>query len=889
MNDSQTRYVLGTVISDHDSAACLLKDGKLIAAIGEERICRVRRGDPRNSVRRAVEYVLAAAGIKIDRVDLIVCDGDHYYPKDAKPVPVFPDFPRPDDIVQLDHHIGHIASAFFPSPFDEAAVLTVDASGDIDPIVTDKFHRGLLAREVEFRDRGFISAHENPLGDTLNFADYGGRALDAPAESLTLSKILRGEKIHELDNLYAPGSLGYFYALCSDFLDMEEGSFMGLSSHGGPTEFVEKIKQVVLLQENGRILINPDYLHFCEGKAVFDNPVDPSRLTEKFFTTFGKGRKYTEEIAQRDKDFAWAAQNRLEQALVHVAKHLHEISGSDNLCIGGGVGLNSVANKVVLDETPFRKIFVQPAASDDGIALGNALFGNYVLEGLPKTRAFDMGDACLGKSVEEAECEAFLQEVSAKRLPIEYVPSLPFIEKVEILYRFKDDGDYLRAEMKYDDAANLYRYAIETDPYLYVEYVFEVTAAHPDMYESKIVKTKEPQAAKVPDPVDDFIQGHLDMAGRYNEEAAYIGPEHVTIDPTNRCDNNCIGCFTRSPLLGEFGATESWRRQQMSSERLLSLIDELADLGTRRIRLTGGGEPFVHPASMEALRKIKQRGMIAAVTTNFSALTDKKVDELAEIGVDELTVSLWAGSPDVYSRGHPNKTAGTFFWIEKALARYCGNKAPHSKVILANVVFAMNHMETPMMLDLALRVGADGVYFTVVDSTHERTEGLLLTPPHIARLETDLVEVKKRVDQVNAEGREFLLDNFHGFLRRIRSDGVQTGDYDKHAVDAIPCYIGWLFCRILPDGGVSPCCRGVDKLMGNVNKASFADIWNSRAYKDFRRMALREKKGHPYFHPIGCHRACDNLMHNEMFHTRLAELTDEQRRRLVDYARKTGR
>jgi len=907
-------YILGAVISDHDSAVCLLKNGGLIGAIGEERLCRVKRGDKGNSIRRAIHYVLNAAKIPMERVDLIATDVDHYYPPDHPPFDVFPDYKNKEKIVQINHHVGHVASAFLPSTFGRAAVLTIDASGGIAPVVPDKSHWGLLRHEIDFREKGFVTAHRNPTLEQLLKEKPEGEARNYPAESLTLNLCERGKPFLEMENYFADSSLGYFYALCGHFLDMEEGSLMGLSSHGEKSEFYEAMKDVILLLPEGRIAINPDWMLYWEGAHVLVDPVNIKRLTPLFYESFGQARSFDQKITRRDKNFAWAAQKRLEDAMVHVAAHLFDITKCENLCIAGGVGLNSVANHVVLEKTPFTNIFIQPAASDDGIALGNALFGHYVLAGLPKAPFFDMGDACLGRDYPADEIESFLKAYSDQRLKIEYLPSMPFIEKVDLLYKTDPATDYTRVEMDFNPKRGLYEIEVDVAGADLVEYEFEVNAASPKSYIYKPPVDKNPNEQKSKgspdsrfikcdvqaktsveidapplDPFEKFLNDNLDVAGILDGKRAFIGPEHVVIDPTNRCDNNCIGCWTRSPLLGGAAAAEDWKKQQMSTERLCGLVDELADMGTKRLRFTGGGEPFVHPGIMEVLRKVKERNLISAVTTNFSALTPGKVEELAGLAIDEITVSLWAGTPDVYSRSHPNKSQTTFENIESNLRLLCAKKPKDSKVILANVIFSMNFMETRQMLDFALRVGADGIYFTVIDSVHLRTDGLLLTPPHIKVLEDHILQVKEKVDKIKERGRDFLLDNFHGFLRRIRGIGAVTGDYDKIAVDEIPCYIGWIFCRILPDGNISPCCRGVDLPMGNIANRGFSEVWNNNKYKEFRHMALKEKKNHPYFNKMACYRTCDNLMHNEQVHEKISRLTAKEKERIVEFVVKRRR
>lgn len=377
-----------------------------------------------------------------------------------------------------------------------------------------------------------------------------------------------------------------------------------------------------------------------------------------------------------------------------------------------------------------------------------------------------------------------------------------------------------------------------------------------------------------------FLDDHRDIAGILEGRKTFIGPDHVVIDPTNNCDNNCIGCWTRSPLLGDKAAPEEWRKQQLPYETMISLIDDLAAMGAKRIRFTGGGEPFVHPRIMDLLAYVKQKDLICAVTTNFSAVSEKRARTIGELGVDEVTISLWAGTANIYSRSHPNKTEKSFEKICQNLKVLSGSMKPEAKVILANVIFSMNFMDIIPMLDLALEVGASGIYFTLVDSIASRTDGLLLNREMVAKVAEDMEIVRKRVAELPVE-RDFLLDNFDGFMQRLNSGQTDTGNYDLVAVDEIPCYIGWHFIRVLPNGDVAPCCRGVDKPMGNLLENSFSEIWNSSTYDEFRSKALTLKKSDPYFAPIGCYRCCDNLMHNRELHRRLTELSEKEKEYLV--------
>ncbi|MFC1705555.1 radical SAM/SPASM domain-containing protein [Planctomycetota bacterium] len=357
------------------------------------------------------------------------------------------------------------------------------------------------------------------------------------------------------------------------------------------------------------------------------------------------------------------------------------------------------------------------------------------------------------------------------------------------------------------------------------------------------------------------------LQGVRSESDAFVGPEQAVVDPTNRCNNNCIGCWTNSPLLLDKAPPQQWFEQALPTKVAIQLIRDLSALQTERIRFSGGGEPFCHPDMMELLKEAKQEGLICSVTTNFTLVSEEVLDELLAIEIDELTVSLWAATPTTYSRVHPNKTPRTFERITDRLLRLSQAKSSHPKVTLAHVVCGLNFGEVLQMYDYARHVGAEGLYYTVLDPVAGRTDGLLLRPEHQDQVLSQIGAVKERR---KSEGPDAIrIDNFHGFVRRVEKNDPVRGFYDLPVIDEIPCYVGWIFCRILPNGDVSPCCRGVQIPLGNLHRDSFRQIWHSHAYQEFRRSALKLSKSDPYFHPIECQRTCDNYMHNEDLHRRL--------------------
>lgn len=374
--------------------------------------------------------------------------------------------------------------------------------------------------------------------------------------------------------------------------------------------------------------------------------------------------------------------------------------------------------------------------------------------------------------------------------------------------------------------------------------------------------------------------GDLELAGVIEGERTFVGPEQVVIDLTNRCNNNCIGCWTRSPLLREKQPSARWIAEEIPFDSMMHLLNDLHDLGTRRIRFTGGGDPLIHPRLDDLVKACKQRNLITCITTNGTLLTPERAELFASLPIDELAVSIWAGSPDTYARTHPNKTGRTFEKLERNLTLLAQKKKLRPKVTLAHVVFAMNYAEVEQMFDFARRVQADSVYFAVLDPIEGYTDGLLLKPDQVVQVNRQLDRIEKR-NQALPERQRLELENWEGFRRRINSSASQQqGSYDAAVIDAIPCYVGWIFARILANGDVAPCCRGSNLPMGNINTDGFKKVWHSDRYREFRIKAKTLSKSDPYFAPIGCHMTCDNLMHNEMLHQRLSALSDEDRRRI---------
>ncbi len=358
---------------------------------------------------------------------------------------------------------------------------------------------------------------------------------------------------------------------------------------------------------------------------------------------------------------------------------------------------------------------------------------------------------------------------------------------------------------------------------------------------------------------------NLVISGIINGREAFTGPEQVVIDITNRCNEKCIGCWLYSPLLKQ-RPDSRWLRQEINFSRARSLINELADLGTKRIRFTGGGEPFMHPKIMELIEYTKTRGLICCLTTNFSLLNKQMVRDLIRLRVDELAISLWASNEKTYAKTHPCAPERIFGNIKENLKILSNEKKDKPFVTLCNVICNLNYSEIKQMFDFALDLMVDGVYFTLIDTIEGATDSLLLD-------EEQKQAALKQAEQIQGlqqgQKKRIKLDYFDGFIWRLKGEGVLAGNYDQHRINQIPCYAGWIFARILADGAIVPCCRGVKKPMGNINEHNFKDIWLSQKYNEFRSKAKYLSKSDSYFSEIGCLKMCDNLMHNEQMHLRL--------------------
>ncbi len=391
------------------------------------------------------------------------------------------------------------------------------------------------------------------------------------------------------------------------------------------------------------------------------------------------------------------------------------------------------------------------------------------------------------------------------------------------------------------------------------------------------------------------------MAGVLHRSKAFVAPEVLHVDLTNMCNFDCIACWCRSPLLGD-KAMPAWERKLTLPTGLLkNVFDEIFGMGgLKYVKLVGGGEPFMHPDILEIVEyiKSKDRKVQIDINTNFSLVDRQVAQRLIELGVDSLTVSIWAGSPGIYSAIRPNQTEATFYRIKEVLGFIYKRKKEldiqHPRITIHDVILKTNYKDILNMINFAIEIGAHNIQFVPVDPVKDKTESLLLDDRDKKELLAILQQIKKKFDPVSllysaGKGKQVILSDFTGFIERVERLNIQSGAYDEDIIEEIPCYVGWLFARIMATGDVVPCCKGHRMPMGNIYKNRFKDIWRSAVYNKFRDNCVNLSKSNAYFSRMGnnavaktgCYN-CDNLWQNIPMHKKLVMLRSK-RPRLINF------
>jgi carbamoyltransferase len=404
-------YILGISCYYHDSAACIIKDGELIAAAAEERFSRKKHdfGFPHN----AIDFCIETAGITTDDLDYAVFYEKPLLKFERILLSSLQTYPRsmaffresmitwfneklwiksqlldklriPDQkLLFAEHHMTHAASAFFASPFDEAAILTLDGVGEWTTAT---------------------------VGHARGTWDGGGT-----------------NEIELFGEVRFPHSLGLLYSAFTAYLGFRvnngEYKVMGMAPFGEPN-YLDQVYKLLDVGNDGSLRLNMDYFSFHHSprrtyNRKFVDLFGPERVRESEFFTPKTHPDQDGPVArenQRFADIAASIQRATEETIIKMANYAHQRTGSKRLCMAGGVALNSVANGRILDETPFEELYIQPEAGDAGGALGAALYVYHVLFNQP--RKLVMENVYYGKGYSTEEIRAFLDQ---QQIPYEYV------------------------------------------------------------------------------------------------------------------------------------------------------------------------------------------------------------------------------------------------------------------------------------------------------------------------------------------------------------------------------------------------------------------------------------------------------------------------------------
>ena len=352
-------YILGINAYHGDSSACILKDGQMIAASEEERFRRIKHwaGFP----SEAISFCLSDAGISVKDLDYVTISRDpkanlhlkiwHVFrnrtgfraildrlSNSRKVVGIKAQLAEIGGVdereikasfVNIEHHRSHLASAYFASPFEEAALLSIDGFGD------------------------FTS---------------------------TMLGLGKGNDIRILEKVTYPHSIGIFYTTMTQFLGFphygDEYKVMGLAPYGEP-KYVDQLKDVIRTNDRGLFELNMKYFkHGKEGVSMSwegGSPHIEAIFSEELEKLFWPARQRGEELEQKHKDLAASVQRWTEDIIFHILNRLHHLTGMENLCVAGGVAQNSVANGKMIAQTPFQQLYIPSAGHDAGTAFGAAL------------------------------------------------------------------------------------------------------------------------------------------------------------------------------------------------------------------------------------------------------------------------------------------------------------------------------------------------------------------------------------------------------------------------------------------------------------------------------------------------------------------------------------
>jgi carbamoyltransferase len=319
-------YILGLGGSGHDFSACVCDNDKILGFIEDERITRIKHSfflgnDKKISEMSSVFYLCNMLGIELSEFELVIANNiikEEFYNQ----------YIPHDKVIKINHHLSHASSAYFPSEFKSSAILIIDGAGD-------SYEEGLSET---------VSLWYGEDKRIINLLTHKGRVV--PYE------------VYTDFSLPFENSIGGMYRVVTNLIGFglfDEGKTMGIASYGSD-KYYKQMRNLVDYDENGMFLM-------------------PIESYKKLIEMGSRLNTFQDKA-----DFSYAAQKITNESVVNAAKTVKKLTGSENICIAGGVALNSVANYAIYKSKLFKHFFIQPAAGDDGTSIGASLYGAYQLK-----------------------------------------------------------------------------------------------------------------------------------------------------------------------------------------------------------------------------------------------------------------------------------------------------------------------------------------------------------------------------------------------------------------------------------------------------------------------------------------------------------------------------
>lgn len=351
-------FILG-VSNDHDRAAYLMKDGKIIVGIEQERLDRIKHSTSSCLPWEAINYCLDYAGIKVEQVDLVVASGLKNIIKLREQLVIF------SKVHILSHHLAHAYSAFYSSPFEEAIVFVADGKGNSFDLLTENYAN---------KDPNLYEAESFYHVENNKFFILDKKGFPSP------EKVYENIRKDDKDALDADISLGRMYSSVASYIFgnwQYAGKVMGLAPFGNKERF-EKTNLV----------------ECCDGQIK----IKSYKLMEQLKNP--KDWTKTENIKEYE-DLSFKVQKELEKAIIYKLNYIYKQKPCKNICLAGGINLNCIVNYKILQETPFENLYIPPATGDSGLALGCAYYGYYEI--VKGNARFELTNAYLGKTYSQEE------------------------------------------------------------------------------------------------------------------------------------------------------------------------------------------------------------------------------------------------------------------------------------------------------------------------------------------------------------------------------------------------------------------------------------------------------------------------------------------------------